>query len=72
MRQPLGHKNHEATGWVVPGAPAVAVLGIMTFLNGYGFLLLSHDPYEGEMLGVGKSCISQHPSSPLIVTLVIE
>ena len=38
--------NHEATGWVVPGPFLVAKLGIMWFLNGYGFLLLSHDSWE--------------------------
>ena len=36
--------NHDVTGRVVPGAPAFAELEFMQFLNGYGFLLLSHDP----------------------------
>ena len=49
----------------------VAELGIMRFLNRYGFLLLSHDSWEGGLLCVGKSRISQHPFSPLILTLVM-
>ena len=49
---------------------AVAELGIMQFLNGNGFLLLSHDPWKCVSPGVGKSHISicQHPFSPLILT----
>ena len=41
-------------GIMVSGVPAVAKLGIMPSLNGYGFLLLSHDPCGNEghwMLG---------------------
>ena len=41
-----GTRNHEAAGFVVSGAQAIAKLGIMRFLNTcrYAFLLLSHDP----------------------------
>ena len=37
---------NEACGLVVPGASELAELGIKEFLNGYGFLLLSNDPWE--------------------------
>ena len=40
MRQLLGPRNHEATDRVVREALATArLVGIMRFLNGYGFLL---------------------------------
>ena len=56
---------------VVPGAPTVTLLGIMQLLNGYGFLLLSHDPWKWGSLDAGKLCISQNPFSSLILTLVM-
>ena len=57
---------------VVLGAQTVAELGIMQFLNGYWFLLLSHGPREWGSLGVGPLQNSQDPLSPLILTLFID
>ena len=71
MRQLLGPRNHETTEQAVVGTPAVAWLGIVEFLNGYGFLLLSHDPWEWWSLGVGKLCSLQHSISMLILALVM-
>ena len=63
--------SHSQCGFAVPGASAVAKLEIMRFINRYGFLLLSCDPWEWESLGVGKSHNSQHPIYPVILTLVM-
>ena len=38
--------NLEAAGLAVSGVPAIAELGIMRFLNGYGLLFLSYDAWE--------------------------
>ena len=46
---------------MVPGTQARARLGNKKFLIGYGFLLLSHDPWEWGSLRIRKLCNSQHP-----------
>ena len=62
MRQLSGPMDLEATGWVVPGAPMVALLGIMRFLGSCFYSIINGN--EGHC--VDKSGNSQHPISPLI------
>ncbi len=61
MRQLSGSRNHKAIGQVSPGTLTVAQLEIMRFLNGYGFLLLSHNAMGMRLMDVGKLCNSQQP-----------
>ena len=64
---------HTYTHPLVPGVPVVAKLEIMQFLNGYGYLLLSHSPWEWGSLSVGISHnITEHPFTSPLLTLVMQ
>ena len=61
MKQPTESKNPEATGQVVPVALTIAELGIMQFLKGQGFLLLSMTNGNEDLQVLGNCTILNTP-----------